>query len=40
MGTACGLSKKDVLLSRPGEVDDLWGLYLRAHGAKRKMEDD
>lgn len=40
MGTACGLSKKEVLLSRPGEVDDLWELYLRAHGVKRKTEND
>ena len=34
------LSKKEVLLSHPGEVDDLWELYLRAHGVKRKTEDD
>ena len=40
MGTANGLSKRDVLLSYPGEVEDLWELYLRAHGVKRKTEDD
>lgn len=40
MGTACGLSMKDVLLSPPGEVDDLWELYLRAHGVKRNRDDD
>ena len=38
MGTACGLSKRDVLLSCPGEVDDLWELYLRAHGVKQKPD--
>lgn len=35
MGAACGLSKRDTLLSAPGEVGDLWELYLRDHGVKR-----
>ncbi len=35
MGAACGLSKKDVLFSTPGEVGDLWELYLQAHRGKR-----
>ncbi len=36
MGAAAGLSRKDTLLSAPGEVSDLWELYLRAHGGKRQ----
>lgn len=40
MGTAAGLTKKEVLLSTPGEVGDLWDLYLRAHGVKRTPADE
>lgn len=40
MGTASGLSKRDTLLSTPGEVGDLWELYLQAHGARRRTEDE
>lgn len=40
MGTACGLSKAETLLSFPGEVGDLWELYLMAHGAKKKGPED
>lgn len=36
MGTTSGLSKKESLLSTPGELGDLWELYLRAHGGKKK----
>lgn len=39
MGAANGLSKKEVLLSTPGEVMDLWELHLQARGAKKKAED-
>ncbi len=39
MGAAAGLSKKDALLSTPGEVGDLWELYWQAHGGKRKREE-
>lgn len=40
MGTAAGLSKVETLRSTPGEVCDLWELYLKAHGVKRKGEDE
>lgn len=40
MGTASGLTKKETLLSTPGEVADLWALYLRAHGIGKRMEDE
>ena len=42
MGTTAGLTKKDVLFSTPGEVEDQWELYLMAHGVKRKqaVEDE
>ncbi len=39
MGTASGLSKRDILTSTPGEIDDLWELYLKAHGVKAKADD-
>ena len=40
MGTASGLSRWETLLSTPGEVGDLWELYLMAHGAKKKGPED
>lgn len=40
MGTAGGLSKKEILLSTPGEVWDLWEIYLQAHGVKREREQE
>lgn len=40
MGTASGLTKKEALLSTPGEIGDLWELYLRARGAKREREPE
>lgn len=40
MGAASGLSRRDTLLSTPGEVGDLWELYLRAHGARREREPE
>ena len=39
MGAASGLAKRDTLFSVPGEVADLWELYLQAHGGKRKQEE-
>ena len=38
MGTAGGLSKKETLLSTPGEIGDLWELYLQARGVKKERE--
>ena len=40
MGTAGGLSKKETLLSTPGEIGDIWELYLRAKGAKKEREPE
>lgn len=40
MGAACGLSKRETLLSAPGEVGDLWELYLRAHGVRPGAGDE
>lgn len=34
MGTLNGLSKKETMLSCPGEIFDLWALYLKKEGAK------
>lgn len=39
MGTAAGLSKVETLRSTPGEMGDLWELYLKAHGVKQKPDD-
>ena len=38
MGAASGLSKKESLLSSPGEVHDLWELHLKASGVKRDKD--
>lgn len=40
MGAACGLSQRDILLSTPGGIGDLWELYLRAHTVKRRAGDE
>jgi len=40
MGTTSGLSRKETLLSPPGEVFDIFELYLRAHGVKQEKEAD
>lgn len=40
MGTAGGLSKKETLQSTPGEIGDLWELYLRARGVRRRAEPE
>lgn len=40
MGTAVGLSRKEALLSAPGEIGDLWELYLRARGVKKEREPE
>ncbi len=39
-GMAAGMGKREVLLSTPGEVGDLWELYLRARGAGRQERDE
>lgn len=39
-GMAAGMGKSEVLLSAPGEVGDLWELYLRARGAGRQERDE
>lgn len=36
----CGLTRRETLLSTPGEAGDLWELYIQAHQPKRKREDD
>lgn len=36
MATAAGLSAKEALLMAPGAVFDVFELYLRASGVKRK----
>lgn len=36
MGAVAGISAKEALLMAPGEVFDLFELYLRATGAKKK----
>ena len=40
MGKAGGLSKKETLLSTPGEIGDLWELYLQARGVKKEREPE
>ena len=40
MGTTGGLSKKETLLSTPGEIGDLWELYLRAHSVRKEAETE
>lgn len=40
MATASGISVKEALLMAPGEVFDVFELYLRAHGAKREQEKE
>lgn len=40
MGARAGLSRRDTLLSTPGEVGDLWELFLRDHGVKRGAGKD
>ena len=39
-GIAAGLSPKDALLMPPGEVADLFELYLRARGVRRRTEPE
>ena len=39
-GIAAGLSPKDALLMPPGEVEDLFELYLRARGVRRRTEPE
>lgn len=36
MGALNGLSAKETLLMRPGQVFDLFDLYLQANGAKKR----
>lgn len=40
MGILCGLSGKETMLSFPGEVFDLFELYLRDHDLKKKPEPE
>lgn len=40
IGCLCGLTRRETLLSTPGEALDLWELYIQAHRPKRKREDD
>ena len=40
IGAVCGFSRKETMLSTPGEIGDVWELYLRANGARKKREDD
>lgn len=40
MGLLCGLSVKETMLSFPGEVFDLFELYLRDHGLKKKPQPE
>ena len=39
MGTVNGLSAKETLLATPGEVFDLFELYLAANGYKAKTDE-
>jgi hypothetical protein len=36
MGTVCGLSVKETLLANPGMIYDLFELYIKTHGMKKK----
>lgn len=40
VGTLCGLSAKESLLSASGELMDQWELYLQAHSVKKQTECD
>lgn len=40
MATASGVSVKEALLMPPGEVYDIFELYLRANGIKREKEKE
>lgn len=40
MGALNGFTKKETLLSTPGELGDLWSLYAKAHGIKKNTDMD
>jgi len=40
MGILGGLSKKETMLSAPGEVYDLFELFVKANGGGEKKEED
>lgn len=40
MGAVNGLTKKETLLSTPGELLDLWSLYAKAHGIRQNTDMD
>ena len=40
MGILAGLSKKETLLSTPGEVWDLTELYVRQNGLRKTEEEE
>lgn len=40
IGALCGFSRRETMLSTPGEVGDVWELYLQANGVRKKQEDE
>ena len=40
MGTVCGISVKEALLMTPGELFDVFELYLRANRPQKETEVD
>lgn len=40
MAAAAGLSMKDAFLMAPGELYDVFELYLQAHGIKHKKSEE
>lgn len=40
IGAVCGFSRRETLLSTPGEVGDAWELYLQANGVRKREEDE
>lgn len=40
MGALCGISAKESLLMAPGELWDVWELYLRAHRPRKTAADE
>jgi len=40
MGTICGLSARETLFFTPGELYDIFDIYLEANGNNKKSADD
>lgn len=40
MGALCGISAKESLLMAPGELWDVWELYLRARRPRKTAADE